>query len=251
MTRSLSAILSAPFKPQFHLAFWRSLVAFDRPIEILRRYVFGGGDYPATYRVRTPIGRIRATVFSFDDVRTLVECFGKIDYPAGPEVRRIVDVGSNIGLSALYFLSRNDRVHVHLFEPLPANIERLKENLAGFEDRYTLHAVAAGLAEGTADFGWEPTGRYGGLGLTDLSGVIQVRVVDLDRYLADIIAQEGPIDILKLDVEGMEKPLLEALTPDLLRGIAAIYAETFGDAPDLPDYDRREWGAITQYRRRA
>ncbi|MCR9255639.1 MAG: FkbM family methyltransferase [Alphaproteobacteria bacterium] len=251
MDRPLSSILSAPFKPQFHVAFWRSLWVFDKPLEIWWRYVFGGGDYPTTYHVRTPIGRIPATVYSFDDVRTLVECFGKIDYPARADARLIVDVGSNIGLSALFFLSRNDHVHVHLFEPLPANIERLEENLRDFKDRYTLHPVAAGVEHGSADFGWEPTGRYGGLGLTDLSGTIRVEVVDLDKRLGEIIRDGGDIDVLKLDVEGMERTLLDALTPDLLAHIRAVHAETFGDAPDLPGFSRRQWGAITQFEKPA
>ena len=187
--------------------------------------------YPATYQVKTPIGTIPASVHSFDDVRTLVECFGKIDYPADISAKFIVDVGSNIGLSALYFLTRNSTVHVHLFEPLPANIDRLKENLKGFEERHTLHAVAAGTEAGTAEFGWEPTGRYGGLGLTDLSGTIQVEVVNLNDTLGEIISGSGDIDVLKLDVEGMERALLDALTPELLTRIKAVHAETFGDAP--------------------
>ena len=45
-----------------------------------------------------------------------------------------VDFGSNIGISALYFLTRNPSVQVYLFEPVPSNIERLRENLKGYEN---------------------------------------------------------------------------------------------------------------------
>ncbi len=39
---------------------------------------------------------------------TLVECFGKLDYLADEDISCVVDFGSNIGVSAGYFLTRNN-----------------------------------------------------------------------------------------------------------------------------------------------
>ena len=62
----------------------------------------------------------------------------------------VVDIGSNIGISALYFLTRNPDCRVWLYEPVPRNVERLRANLAGYEDRYTLREAAVAPAAGRA-----------------------------------------------------------------------------------------------------
>ncbi len=251
MKRSLADILAFPFRPQFHRAFWQSLSVFENPVDVLLRYVFAKGPYPARIGMRTPTGPIEAELWSFDDVRTLVECFAKTDYPARAGHRVVVDVGSNIGLSALYFLTRDPDTHVYMVEPLPQNITRLRRNLAPFAGRCSLLEAAAGLEDGAARFGYEETGRYGGLGLDLGGGSLTVPVVELNRHLRGIIGTHGRIDVLKLDVEGMERPLLDALPADILANTGAIYAETFGDAPDFRGFRRREWGGITQYTRAA
>ncbi len=43
------------------------------------------------------------------------------------DISVVVDFGSNIGISALYFLTRNQDIKVYLFEPVPQNILRLKK----------------------------------------------------------------------------------------------------------------------------
>jgi len=52
---------------------------------------------------------------------TVNEIFCREDYYCNGSVNVVVDLGSNIGLSALYFLSRNDKAKVYLFEPDPKN----------------------------------------------------------------------------------------------------------------------------------
>ena len=67
------------------------------------------------------------TAFSHHDLITIIECFGKLDYKAPKNLSVVIDFGSNIGISALYFLTRNEGVKVYLFEPVPRNVERLKK----------------------------------------------------------------------------------------------------------------------------
>ena len=72
---------------------------------------------------------------------TVNEVFCRQDYGADASIRAVVDVGSNIGISALYFLTRSPDCRAWLYEPVPRNVERLRGNLAGYEDRYALREV--------------------------------------------------------------------------------------------------------------
>ena len=45
------------------------------------------------------------------------------------------------------------------------NADAYAANTAAFADRLTVNPVAVGLADGPVTFGWEETGRYGGIGL--------------------------------------------------------------------------------------
>ena len=105
--RPLKNILSVFFKKQFYTAFFNIYKNFDRPIEILWRYVFRKGEYPEKFIVKTPLGKHEVRLYSSDDMMTLVECFGKLDYPTEDDISCVVDFGSNIGVSAGYFLTRN------------------------------------------------------------------------------------------------------------------------------------------------
>lgn len=244
--RPLGKILKAFFNKPFYVAFFNIFKYFDQPINVFRRYVFGKGTYPDKWLVNTPLGRHEVSLYSFHDMITLVECFGKLDYPAEENISCVVDFGSNIGISAGYFLTRNQNVKAYLFEPLPQNIERLKLNLSGFEKRYELNEVAVGLENGTADFGFETTGRYGGL-QSDLPKTVQVQVRRVEEVISEILEKEGHIDILKIDVEGLETDIIESLSPDSLKMINRIFAET--NYPEaLPGFEKEQYGGVVRFR---
>jgi len=247
--RPLKKILRIFFKKPFYIAFINIFKYFDNPTEILQRYVLGKGDYPKKLAVKTPLGKQEVCLYSFHDMITMVECYGKVDYPAEKDISCVVDFGSNIGISAGYFLTRNKNVKVYLFEPLPENISRLKSNLQGFENRYELHEVAVGLKNGHADFGFETTGRYGGLE-SDLPETIQVQVRKVEEIISGILEKEDRIDILKIDVEGLETAIIESLSPEHLKNIDRIYAETVYPG-HLPGFDKEQYGEIVRFSKTA
>ncbi len=196
----------------------------ERPVDVLGRYALGRGGYPAVVSLRSPIGRIMLTAHTADDILTINEVFFRLDYRATGRDEVVVDFGANIGVSAAYFLSRSDRVRVYAFEPLPQNVERLRANLAPFASRLEFRQDAVGLYTGTAEFGWEPTGRYGGIG-NATGNYIRVPCVEVNEALHRVLDEHGRIDIVKIDVETLEGALLEALTSDVVARIDRLYVE--------------------------
>lgn len=214
-------------QPRNYAALANMARRYPRPLDAAQRYFRAGGAYPAQVAVRTPAGTMTPTLWSYHDMITLNEMFCREDYAvaraAAPAT--VVDIGSNIGLSALYFLTRGPHVRCHLYEPVPRNVERLRANLAPFEGRFAVQQVAVADFDGEATFGIEDTGRYGGLGM-DLPDTTTVRCRHINAVLEEVLATAHRIDVLKIDVEGHEATLLAAIRPDLLARIELIYAET-------------------------
>ena len=223
------------------------LRVYEHPVQIFRSYLTGSGSYPCTVRVRTPQGWVALRLYSSHDLLTVNEIFCRSDYHADSSDRVIVDFGSNIGISAAYFLSRTPSAHTYLFEPLPRNVTRLRENLRPFEGRYTLQEVAVGAAAGEVRFGFGETGRYGGVN-AELGNSLTVTCVNSQQALADVIKKHGQIDILKIDIEGLEVAVTENIPVDLAGKIKKIYVEyPFEDNPLAKTHDLRHYGDITQF----
>jgi len=245
--RPIKKILKAFYNKPFYIALINIFKYFYNPTDVLLRYVFGQGNYPKNITVKTPLGKQKVWLYSYHDMITMVECYGKLDYPAEKEISCVVDFGSNIGISAGYFLTRNKNIKIYLFEPLPENINRLKTNLQGFESRYELYEIAVGLENCHADFGFEPTGRYGGLE-SNLSKTIQVQVRKVEEIISSILEKVGHIDILKIDVEGLETAILKSMSPENLKNINNIYAETIY-SECLPGFDKEQYGGVVRFRK--
>jgi FkbM family methyltransferase len=202
--------------------------------EATLRYLTAAGTYPYACHVRTPVGPVRPVLDTPDDLVTVNEIFARQDYRAPDSLAVAVDVGANIGLASLYFLTRNDSSRAYCIEADPKNVVRLRRTLADprLAGRYTLQAVAAAGRDGHASFYTEPTGRYGGLrrgwrNPTDIT----VPTRDFDTVLGEILEHEPRIDILKIDTEGTEEELVASISPGHLQRIDRIYYETVGPAP--------------------
>lgn len=242
MNRAWGRLMAAPVNPANYRALLGILRVCVDPLNVLLRYVAGIGTYPSWIAVRTPTGVVRPMLYSSHDVRTLIVVFCRVDYPAGSDIVQVVDIGSNIGISALYFLTRNQQARVDLYEPDRRNCERLRHNLAGYEDRYQLYEVAVADRDGTMSFATDATGIYGRLAQW---GQLQVPVVHVNRTLE----RHTSIDILKIDTEGEELPSIRAADPALLQRVTRCYLETGNLAADnlWPQlFTQRTSGGITE-----
>jgi len=133
----------------------------------------------------------------------------------------IIDGGSNIGMSILYFKHVYPKARVLGFEPDPNVFRILQENVSqNHIDNVSL--VEAGLAAESGTIGFNADNQAGGQ--LDLAGNDnQVRVERLSDYVNE------PVDFLKLNIEGQELPVLQELeAAGKLRRIREMVIEYHG-----------------------
>lgn len=243
--RSPSTLLAAVLRWRNYRGLAEAFRRYRSPWSDLRRYITGSGGYPYRCGIRTPTGVVAPTLFSHHDMLTVHEVFCRRVYPIDPDAAVIVDVGANIGISALYFLTEARHSRCHLFEANPTLIDRLRDNLDAFSSRVIVNELALATFDGMAEFGLEETGRYGGIGVA-APATIEVPCRSATRALGEVLAAEGEIDLLKLDVEGIEIELLRSLPTAVLDRVRAIHIETNSPHNPLPgSFEMKREGLVS------
>lgn len=246
--RTLKLAFMAVGRWRNYRSIYRVFARCREPIAFLRRYIGNTGRYPAEIAISTPAGPVSINVFSPDDIQTVNEIFFRGDYDTPTRDTVIVDFGSNIGVSAIYFLTRNRDAFVYCHEPLKQNIERFERNLRPFSGRYHLSAMAVGEADGEVDFGYEPTGRYGGVGRNDTGQSVRVECRDSNNILQEIIDRHGGIDLLKVDIETLEEAVVRRIPAPLAAKIRHILVEyRFAYNPLTETHDKTERRTVTLF----
>jgi len=146
---------------------------------------------------------------------------------------KIIDCGSNIGLSLLYFKLNYSNSEVIAFEPDQENYKLLKQNTDNWDfNKITLHQAAIWTENG--DIAFSNTGNLGGkIENTSNSGqgISKVKSV----RLKDILIEK--IDLLKIDIEGAEYEVIKDCK-DSLHFISNLFIEYHGkftDGSKLPE----------------
>jgi FkbM family methyltransferase len=135
---------------------------------------------------------------------------------------RILDGGANVGLASLFFRRLYPQARITAFEADPALFDVLAANLRanGAESVDARHA-AVWTSAGTLRFHCE--GSDSGM-IGSLAGAVQGRATDVPSVRLRDILDEGPVDLLKLDIEGAEDAVLADCEP-ALHGVKAIVME--------------------------
>lgn len=121
---------------------------------------------------------------------------------------RVVEVGANVGFHTLVMAEAvGPTGHIHAFEPYPRVLRLLRQTIAlnRFAERVTIHASAALHAAGEVEFAVDPDQAGSAhlaipIALPAYSERFTVPTVRLDEALAE----EGAVDLLRMDVEGTE-----------------------------------------------
>ncbi|UFN50973.1 FkbM family methyltransferase [Roseomonas sp. OT10] len=132
-----------------------------------------------------------------------------------------IDVGADIGwFSVLAAQAVGPRGRVHAFEPRADLAGRLRQSIAdnGFEDRCRVEMIALGAEEGAIDLAWVPDERNPGHSFI-VPRSMPEGAVSLGRVPVrplDALGLDGPVRLIKIDVEGAE--------PLVLRGAQGLIA---------------------------
>jgi len=124
------------------------------------------------------------------------------------------DIGSNIGQHTLFMSQYAEEVHA--FEPYQPVRQRLEKHIALNKlNNVEVHAVGLGTMDEMLEF-FAPTGSNQGIGSFSPDslerGTVakgQLQVVQGDRYFAEQGIKAA--QLVKIDVEGFEKPVLSGL----------------------------------------
>lgn len=143
----------------------------------------------------------------------------------------MVDIGANIGAVSIFAASLDPKIHVFAFEPEHDNHELLMKNVR--ENRLTGQITVLKQAVSNYSGTGNISCSEGNSQLTSNKDDEQVQVITL----ADLFRQNkiDECDVLKIDIEGAEYPLLtDATYEDLMRvrfltlEFSQTDAETFG-----------------------
>lgn len=184
------------------------------------------------------------------------------DLPANPVV---VDVGAGIGLFTLFVKRRYPAASVLAFEPVPRNAALLRQNLAlhGLEDDVVLRRSCLGAKPGP-DTGFTLVPNLAGN-----STLYPRELVEQQRLMARAVGEQraaalfateripvevecfspaleefaatGPIDLVKIDVEGAEPDVLDGIADADWPRIGALIVEV-GGARDVVERTLKKRG---------
>ncbi|RJF83125.1 FkbM family methyltransferase [Sphingomonas cavernae] len=226
MGRSLGRVLRAAFQPLHWYTIFKTFKICKNPAQYLLRYVLDLGKYPWDLHFRTPTGDHSIKINIFEDLFTFNEIFIWEVYKNSKKESVFVDIGGNIGLSSLYFLTRCVNTRGVLIEPLQGNIDRAIAQLASFEGRIQFMHSAVSDATGVLEIGVEPTGRYSGVDCLETGMRQVVPAVGINELIETTASTLGQISTIKIDCEGAEQAFMPVIRENNLMNVHRFVIES-------------------------
>jgi FkbM family methyltransferase len=154
------------------------------------------------------------------------------EFPLAREaVRTVLDIGANVGVTALYFSQIFPNAQIFAFEPAPDNFAVLSKNVANCE-RIRAFNFGLGANDATLElFASDNPVNFGGYSLhaagSDTSRKVSIVVRRVASVLKEISAEK--IDVIKIDTEGAEWDILTAFPEPVLQNAKYITGELHGN----------------------
>ncbi len=190
-------------------------------------------------RIREWIGTCR--VRDYADLEVLREILVDREYDlVGGDPRTILDLGSHIGVSILYFHARWPKARIVGVEPDPATFALLEENVSSLKGVEVVNVAVAG-EDGTASFYRARDSWNSSLTPQGGHGTITVKTCTVPSLASRMGMSQ--IDLLKVDVEGAEEQVLGDIGGLEVNGIVAeLHEDLMSGTPDavfscLEDFD--------------
>ena len=173
-------------------------------------------EYPAKVQIINSPQNIEVILWNDLDRWTLNEIFCWECYKLNAkEAIVILDLGGNIGLSAKYFLSKNNNSQVYIYEPNEKLINKIRIQLKIFgNNRFYLENKAIGIenSKGFLKKGYHS--RYSYIEISDYEKDNLIPIISLENAIKNCINKFGRCDVLKIDIEGMGYLALNSINID-------------------------------------
>jgi len=139
--------------------------------------------------------------------------------------RTIIDVGANIGTSAIYFAKKYPDAKIYAVEPENGNFDLLTRNTVNYENIIPVKAAIWGSADKRVIKNRD-TGHWG-YTISDTQNKVtstgqEIDCVTISNFMSEY--KISKIDILKMDIEGGEKDVLEN-SSEWIHSVDVITAE--------------------------
>ena len=152
-------------------------------------------------------------------------------YPEIPdigEVRTIVDIGANVGAASVMFAARYSSATIHACEPGPQPRAVLDRNVAALDQ---VHVYPVGLHDHDGSVPlyrsrWDPMSASIGASAENRDEFDEIRLRNAAAWMDEQTI--GVIDVIKIDTEGCELPILLCLA-DRATKARLIYLEYHSD----------------------
>jgi FkbM family methyltransferase len=195
--------------------------------------LLGGSGFRVDYEYEGH--RLSHRVWDRSELDVVTEVFVARQYEpaADPGARVVLDLGSNIGVSVLYFHLRCPEAVIVGVEPAPETFRRLKTNTQHLPRVRLINAAVAGEA-GVAHLyssglSWEASLHP----RDELSTRTDVPAVTADGAMASLGLRRA--DVIKVDIEGAEAEVLS--TAEIVRSARAIVFEYHAEYADASVFD--------------
>jgi len=152
-------------------------------------------------------------------------------FPGNLRPAVILDIGANIGISAILLAERFPGAVIHAIEPVPDNFEILKRNA---ESRPAIrpHQLALADRDGTMEMMFSENERnFGGFSFYEPGSDVGRRFTLPTTAPASFLAANSidHVDVIKIDTECAEHAILTAFDPAVLAEVTWITGELHGE----------------------
>jgi FkbM family methyltransferase len=137
----------------------------------------------------------------------------------------VFDIGAHLGIYSVFAANKEPSITLHSFEPLPRNATRLQQNLRLNNVNAKVHRIALSDTNGSQTLNaWDDAVGHSMASLVEShENSVEVETRRGDTMVADF--EEVP-NVLKVDVEGAERYVIEGLSETLRESnCRAIYCE--------------------------
>lgn len=154
----------------------------------------------------------------------------------------IIDIGANIGNHTLYWANESHAKKIYAFEPIPHTFEILKKNIEinNLQDRVKLHNIGLADQECSGEIKCFCKQNIGGTRLKKLQSDTKftMPLTTLDSFNIT----EDKVDLIKIDVEGMDNEVLLGSKNTIAKYKPVIVIESFADSFEKTNSILEEYG---------